>query len=367
MRLPPITLLLAAAILHADPVPIFNGRDLTGWIHEGNRFTFEVRNQAIATSGRGFQPNWLHTDREYEDFRLTFEYRLAQWTEAAVYIRAPRLGRPGNAGIAISLAHDYHPAITAYTTGGIAGVLPPANPKAFPFNQWHQVEIHAAGPQLTVRIDGIEKQNTNLDEHPDLRDRPRRGFIGFPDYGYAYEIRNIRIDDRGGATPYVDLPTALDRWDRRGGGNWSSQNEIITGANGDGILYAPGEFENFELSALVRSHHHVNSGIFLRGSPDPQLPRGFEIQIFNVPDAVYPTGSIYNIARSRIAADYDGQWIHLQITVHGGLCRVRLNGDIVAETRELPDWAMGRGRIGLQIHSRDSSAEFRDLRVRPLK
>jgi hypothetical protein len=44
---------------------------------------------------------WLHTAEEYENFRLTFEYKLSQWAEAAVILRAPRMGRPMQSGIAI--------------------------------------------------------------------------------------------------------------------------------------------------------------------------------------------------------------------------------------------------------------------------
>lgn len=357
--------LAAAAPGAAESVAIFNGRDLAGWVHEGNRFTFGVRDGAIYTSGRGFQPNWLHTEREYENFRLEFDYKLEQWTEAAVYIRAPRAGRPGQAGIAISLAHDYHQGINSYTTGGIAGAIPPLNPAAFGWGRQQHAEITADGDHLTVRIDGVEKQNVDLGSHPELRRRLKRGFIGFPDYGYAWEIRNVRIEDRGGNTRFVDLKPG-EGWTLRGGGNWSVRDGVITGANGDGIFYAPGVFGDFELTALVRSHDHVNGGLFLRGSPEANLNRGFEIQIFNVPDAVYPTGSIYNIARSRISADIDEQWFLLQVTVQGRNCEVRLNGEKVAETTQLPEWAMNPGRVGIQIHSRDSAVDVRDLRVRPL-
>jgi hypothetical protein len=359
-------LFLALPVFATDSVSIFNRRDLSGWIHEGDRFTFGVRDGVLFTSGTGYQPNWLHTAREYENFRLEFDYTLSQWAEAAVYIRAPRLGRQATSGIAITLAHDYHNGITPYTTGGIAGALPPRNPKAFGWNEWQHVEIAAEGDRLTVHIDGVEKQNVNLASTEALKWRLKRGFIGFPDLGFAYQVRNLRIQDLGSTVAYTLLGANLDGWELRGGGNWSAHDGIVTGANGDGILYAPGVWQNFEFTTLVRSHHHVNSGVFLHGSPDLKQTRGFEIQIYNVPDAIYPTASIYNIARSRVAADYDEQWFLLQVVVDGRRCEVRVNGQRVAETDALPDPAMAAGRIGLQIHSPDSSVEFRDMRVRAL-
>lgn len=342
--------------MHLLPLLLFTA----GWVHEGPRPTFTVKDGEITTSGAGQIPNWLHTDREYEDFRLQFDYKLNQWAEAAVILRAPRLGRPMHSGTAIQLAHDFHNEITSEVTGAVAGVRAPAAKIAGDWGTWHHVDIVMTGDKLTARIDDTEVQNI------EVRDKPRRGFIGFPDLGYAYTVKNVVIEDRGSPTKYIDLfdGSTLNGWKLRGAGEWSVRDASILGANGHGVLYAPPSFTNFELSVLVRAHNHVNSGIFLRGSPDEKQTRGFEIQIYNIPDGVYPTGSIYNIERSRIAANYDDQWVFLEILVDGQHCRVRLNGDVVAETGKLPP--VRSGQVGLQIHMENASVEFRDLRVRPL-
>ena len=126
MRLSALFLSLAACACGASPERLFNGRDLSGWQHEGPRPAFAVRNGELATSGVGNAPNWIHTTREFENLQLSFEYKLAQWTEAAVIVRAPRLGRPAQSGIALVLAHDFHKVVDAYVTGAIAGARPPA-------------------------------------------------------------------------------------------------------------------------------------------------------------------------------------------------------------------------------------------------
>ena len=124
MRHPALILCALAAPAAAEPVALFNGKDLAGWTHEGPRATFAAYEGELKTSGAGNQPNWLHTAREYENFRLRFEYNLSQWAEAAVMVRAPRLGRPMQAGLAVFLGHDFHNNLTAYVTGAVAGVLP---------------------------------------------------------------------------------------------------------------------------------------------------------------------------------------------------------------------------------------------------
>ena len=103
MRL--VLALIVPLVLRAEPNDLFNGRDLAGWVHEGPRATFSAVQGELYSSGAGNVPNWLRTAAEYDNFRLEFEYKLSQWTEAAVYLRAPRVGRPARAGIAISLGH----------------------------------------------------------------------------------------------------------------------------------------------------------------------------------------------------------------------------------------------------------------------
>ena len=144
------------------------------------------------------------------------------------------------------------------------------------------------------------------------------------------------------------------------------QDGNIVGANGHGVLYAGTKFSDFELTALVRTHNRVNSGIFLRGSPEEAETRGFEVQIFNSNDSVYPTGSIYGHDRANLSADYEGQWFLIQIILRGSDCLVRLNGETVSHFDRLPAEVLGTGQIGLQIHMEDASVEFRDLRVRPI-
>lgn len=352
--------------MFGESQPIFNGHDLAGWVHEGPRPTFSVHDGELRTDGSGDFANWLRTGREYEDFRLRFEYKLARWAEAAVYLRAPRGGRPANTGVAVILAHDFHHEVTEYVTGAVQGVLKPLRALPESYEEWRSVEIDLRGEALKVAIDGTVVQDTNLSGNPDLRHRLKKGYIGFPDRGHAYALRNIRVEDLGGAVRHVDLfdGRSLKGWQLRQRGNWTVRDGVLRASNGHGIHYAPGEFRDFVLTALVRSHNHVNAGVFLRG--DAEGPRrGFEVQINSSPDAVYPTGSLYQIARSALQWDHEGEWVLLQVLAEGPRCVVWLNGEKVAETDRLKGDQLEAGRIGLQIHKDDASVEFRDIRVRP--
>ena len=352
----------------SQPRAIFNGRDLAGWVHEGPRTTFGVTDGLLATSGAGSEPNWLHTAAEYENVRLTFEYRLAQWAEAAVILRAPRLGRPMQSGVSIFLAHDFHENLSPYVTGAVAGVLPPTRRLPTSFDAWHSVDLTLDGDHLLSAIDGVIVQDIHMTEHAELRYRLRRGFIGFPDLGHRYAVRKVNLEDLGGREKYAELfdGASISNWGLRGGGSWSVREGSITGANGHGILYAAPVFRNFELTLLVRSRNRVNAGVFLRGSPNLKEYRGFEVQIYSPRDSVYPTGSVYGKQRARISADYEERWFLMQIRLEGSRCLVRLDGETVADYDSLTGRDLEPGRIGLQVHLENASVEFRDVRVRPL-
>ena len=345
-------------------VPLFNGANLAGWVQEGPRPSFFVAEKEIRTSGRGHAGNWLRSAGEYENFRLKFEYKLAQWAEAAIILRAPRTDRPQGGGITLMLAHDFHKETTPWVTGALAGWKAPLAPKPPGWGAWHKVEIELRGQHLKAAIDGLAVQDASLDEKPFLR----RGYLGFPDMGHAYALRHIEIEDLGRPTRILELTNGRDLsdWHKRGdSGEWSYAEGVVAGANGHSILYAPGIFTDFEFSAAVRSHARTNSGVFLRGQP-AGANRGFEVQIYSPVDAVYPTGSIYGMKRSRLTADLEGRWFLLQARVEGRRARVWVNGEPAAEVDSLPEQYLAPGRAGLQIHMEDTRVEFRDLRVRPL-
>lgn len=356
---------MAPLLLLAAWLPLFDGQSLHGWDHTGPRPSFAAVNGMLRTSGRASAGNWVHTTGEYENFRLRFDYKLDQWAEAAIVLRAARSQRPQHTGITLVLAHDFHKETTPWITGAIHGVVAPRVTFPASFEHWHKVEIELIGPAFKASIDGTVLQDLNLETVPELRHRLRRGVIGFPDMGYAYSLRNLEIEDLGSPTRFTEL-TSIDGWARRGSsGEWRARAGVIEAFNGDSILYAPPVFQDFELTAVVRTHSRVNSGIFLRGQPAGPN-RGFEVQIYSPVDAVYPTGSIYGRARSTLQADLEGQWFLLQIRVQGHRCTVWIDGRQVADFGALPADLLQPGRIGLQLHSPDTRVEFRDLRVRAL-
>jgi len=366
LRLSPLLAVTALVLQAEGPVPLFNGRDLTGWVHEGPNPSFYVENGELRTRGSAFPPNWLRTEREYENFRLKFEYKLDEWAEAAVILRAPRTSRPQPAAIPIMLAHDFHNQVTTYVTGAIQGARKPLNALPPSHGKWHKAEVQVWQDHIEATIDSVKVQDVGFDTEPALLHRGRGRYIGFPDMGYKYALRNMTIEDLGPDKGWIDLfnGRSIQGWELRGGGKWSVHDGILSGENGHGVLYAPGTFQNFELVMAVRTHQFVNSGVFLRGSSKEGETRGSEIQIYSPVDAVYPTGSVYRLSRSRLSADLEGRWFFLQIELIGARCRVWVDGELSAEYDRVPESLGGPARVGFQIHSDNARVEFRDIRIR---
>ena len=69
--------------------PLFNGRNLQGWVAVGPAEAFIVRGSAIFSTGAGPYPSWLRSEREYENFVLRFEYQTEGWYEGGILLHAP--------------------------------------------------------------------------------------------------------------------------------------------------------------------------------------------------------------------------------------------------------------------------------------
>lgn len=321
---------------------------------------FAISKDGVQCMGTSIARTPLGSTEHFADFTLRFEYKLEQWSAAMVVVRAHRSGRPSLTGVPVQFAHDFHNKPSAHVTGAIAGIRAPDKFLKPGFGEWRRMEIRAVGSSVRVSIDG------EVVNDADVEDRHRSGEIVFLDLGHRYQLRNIGVEEIGPPAPYRPLFDGLSMkgWELRDGGEWRAEGGVIRAANGHGIYYAPGEFRDFELLAVFRTHGHVNSGIFLRGVPKGH--RGFEVQIYSPPEAVYPTGSIYGQTRADIPDDHEDRWTLLRVRVMNGRVTTWLDGRRAADGA-VPDGVPEAGRIGLQIHLENASIEFRELRIREIK
>ncbi|MCS7253414.1 MAG: DUF1080 domain-containing protein [Armatimonadota bacterium] len=176
-------------------VPLFNGKDLSGWKVMGAQ-SWEVKDGVLICHGKG--SGWLCTEREYENFVLRLEYKISKDGNSGIFIRTGLKGRQSRIGMEVQILDSYGRKPTTGTAGAIYGAVVPTKEASKPAGEWNEVEITCDGPKVTVILNGEKIIDVNMDEHPLLKDRLRKGYIGLQNHGSYVEFRNIRIKELPG-------------------------------------------------------------------------------------------------------------------------------------------------------------------------
>jgi hypothetical protein len=173
------------AALPADNEPpkgfesLFNGKDLTGWqVNKGgNMAAWGAENGILfVKGGRG---GWLMTETEYADFEVRLEYKLPSRGNSGVALRSPMQGDPAYVGMEIQLLDDswylegknYPNLRRTQLTGAIYDVVPPAKQVSKPAGEWNLMDITAKGRRVTVKLNGTEIVDANLDDYKTRADK----------------------------------------------------------------------------------------------------------------------------------------------------------------------------------------------------
>ena len=172
---------------------------------------------------QGSEPRgtWLMSEKEYSDFVLEFEWHLGERGNSGVALRAPMAGDPAFDGLELQMADPRYvppesPMAPAELTGALYRAVPP-KVQAFKPESWNRYRITCFGPRVHVVLNGetildvnLDEQNTPTKRHdgssaPPLKDRPRRGHIGFQELsrgGTHVQIRGAKIHELNGAEEF---------------------------------------------------------------------------------------------------------------------------------------------------------------------
>lgn len=182
--------------------PVFNGRDLTGWV--GATEDYEVVEGAIrCKKGRGGN---LLTENEYENFVARLEFKLPPGGNNGLAIRAPKgSGDVAYSGMELQVLDNTHPKyadLKPYQAhGSVYGLAPAHVGYLRPAGEWNYQEVVVDGDRVEVHLNGFEILNVNLDE---VRQKPidgnehpgafrTSGHFGFCGHNDPVEFRNVRI------------------------------------------------------------------------------------------------------------------------------------------------------------------------------
>lgn len=180
-------------------VPMFNGRDLSGWKTTGN---WKVEEGGIVTlyprpGEEGWQryDAYLTTERTYKDFVLDLEFKINKGGNSGVFLRVRDPLDQVDTGFEVQILDTHgveNP--TNHDCGGVISAMAPSKNMAKPAGEWNHYRITCVGSQLQVVLNGEQIIDMDLSDSP-LKDRPLEGHIGFQDEAKRIWYRNVRIKE----------------------------------------------------------------------------------------------------------------------------------------------------------------------------
>ena len=177
-------------------------------------------------------------------------------------------------------------------------------------------------------------------------------------------------------------------------GSWEIKEDVLV-AHEDMVLWATGEYENFELSFEFKNETGTNSGIIVYcTNMEDWIPNSVEIQIaddhgekWGTSRKDYQCGAVFGHlpANEQKVVNLPGEWNQMKLSCQGQIIEVELNGKKV-NTMDMAEWTSGtinpdgseipswlptpfaelptKGAIGFQGKHGDSSISFRNVRIR---
>lgn len=153
--------------------------------------------------------SWLLSEKEYGDFELEFEFKLGETGNSGCALRVPMFGDPAFDGVELQMADfRYNPeAKDSELTGGLYRAVAPKK-QVYKPTEWNRYQITCKGDRIKVVLNGELIQDVDMNEQkekvkrhdntdaPAIKDRPRKGHIGFQELSRGaghVQIRNARI------------------------------------------------------------------------------------------------------------------------------------------------------------------------------
>lgn len=334
-------------------VNLFNGKDLSGWKLINGSASYTIIDGAIVGTTVKDSPNsFLATEKNYSDFILELEFKMADITNSGVQFRSE--SKPDYmSGRVHGYQLEFDPTARKWT-GGIYDEsrrqwLYPLEyntmaKSAYKNNEWNKVRIEAIGPSMRTWINSIPCANVIDNMTPE-------GFIALQvhsirtaeEEGKKVWFRNIRIKTENlTPTPSDDifvlnlLANEISEQEKKNGYSllwdgkttsgwrgayknmfpakgWSIKNGILSVERNDGSESKNGgdivtekEFSAFDLQFEFKLSEGANSGVkyFVtekEGNEGSAI--GLEYQILD--DAVHPDAKLGAAGNRTLASLYD--------------------------------------------------------------
>ena len=183
-----------------EPVALFNGKDLTGWVQVLDS-KWVVKDGVLMAKqdpkGRRQGESWLITEKDYTDFILTLKFRVSKGGNSGVFLRdpVPRAERlaakdggapPWEIGMEANIQDSPK---TEWPSGSVYSIGTPAAHGLDKPGEWNDMKIKVQGEQVVVWLN--DKQAVDVKQT-----RTKKGAIGFQRHGTPeYKDKLVELKD----------------------------------------------------------------------------------------------------------------------------------------------------------------------------
>ena len=212
--------------------PLFNRHDLSGWSMQGKGIWKVQGGGVVGTQDPTVgKDSWLFTDREWDDFALTLEFKITKGGNSGVGIRMPagQEGRPSQYGYEIQICDrdEKFPTGSVFRHTAASRKLHNADPQA-----WNTMHVTCVKEHIVVylnrqkvvdeRLKGSQKGRVGLQVHGGEKFKEQR-----------VEFRNIKIKD---LKPQYETDESPVRFEAHPIDNLLSEGCAVVDINRDGKL-----------------------------------------------------------------------------------------------------------------------------------
>lgn len=189
---------------------LFDGKTHTGWMNSDRTAPRTPVEDGALNPHRAGHYMLVHT-QQWENFRLTLDFRITPHCNSGVFVRTSSLTpRPGkDIGFnGLEIAIDDTLSAGLVDTGAVYDLAKPSRNAMRPVGEWNRLEIGCRESQIEVLLNGEQVNSVDLakftepNKRPDgsahkfdvvYRDHPRLGFIGLQDHGSSCWYKNIKL------------------------------------------------------------------------------------------------------------------------------------------------------------------------------
>ncbi|MGB2136678.1 MAG: 3-keto-disaccharide hydrolase [Flavobacteriaceae bacterium] len=152
-----LLLLMTTVCINAQKTNLFNGKDLSGWTIHGTELWYVEDGLLVCESGPEEKYGYLSTEKFYNDFILTLEFKQEANGNSGVFFRSTLEGTKIS-GWQVEVAPPGNDSGGIYESYGRGWLIKPdpEKDKALKMGDWNRMKIKVVGDKVTTWLNGTQ-------------------------------------------------------------------------------------------------------------------------------------------------------------------------------------------------------------------